>query len=122
MVCIYYGLLFFKNNNLKYTTIFQRRYFIILIYYYTYFSHRFLCYYFSLNTHVQRNITSMIYIVYLFFFNICYAMYYIVLEICIGGRFLEDYFYGCSRQIISFEAKESLIPYKIQRAPETQNF
>ena len=47
-------------------------------------------------------------------------MYYIVLEICIGGPFLEDCFYGYSQQIISDVANESLIPYNlIKGAPET---
>ena len=46
-----------------------------------------------------------------------------MLEICVLGRFLEDYFYCYSKQIISTVAKESLIPYNlIQNAPETQTF
>ena len=49
-------------------------------------------------------------------------MYYIVSEIYIDGRFLEDCFYYYSEQIISAVAKESLIPYNLtQRPPETQN-
>ena len=49
-------------------------------------------------------------------------MYYIVLEICIGGRFSEDCFYCYLQQIISAVASESLIPYDlIERAPETHN-
>ena len=52
-----------------------------------------------------------------------YVMYYIVLEMHIGERFLEDYFYCYSQQIMSAAANESLIPYNlIKRAPETQNF
>ena len=48
-------------------------------------------------------------------------MYYIVSEICIGGRFLEDCFYCYSQQIVSALANESLITYKlIKRAPETK--
>ena len=31
--------------------------------------------------------------------SFCYVMNYIVLEICIGGRFLEDYFYCYFQQI-----------------------
>ena len=51
-----------------------------------------------------------------------YVMYYIVSEICIGGRFLEDCFYCNSQRIIFAVANESLIPYDlIKRAPETQN-
>ena len=46
-----------------------------------------------------------------------------MLEICVLGRFLEDYFYYYSKQIISTVAKESLIPYNlIQNTPETQTF
>ena len=49
-------------------------------------------------------------------------MYYIMLEICIGGHFLEDCLYCYSQQIIPAVANESLIPYNIiKRAPETQN-
>ena len=51
-----------------------------------------------------------------------YVIYYIVSEICIGGRFLEDCFYCYSQQIISAVAKGSLISYNlIQKVPETQN-
>ena len=38
-------------------------------------------------------------------------MNYIVLEICIGGRFLEDYFYCYFQQILSAVANGPLIPY-----------
>ena len=45
-----------------------------------------------------------------------------VLEICIAGRFLADFFYCYSQQIVSAVANESLIPHNlIQRTPETQN-
>ena len=37
-------------------------------------------------------------------------MYYIVLEIYIGGRFLEDCLYFYSQKIIPVVAKESLFP------------
>ena len=48
-------------------------------------------------------------------------MYYIVLEKCIGERFLEDYFHSCSQQIISVVANESLIHHNlIKGAPKTQ--
>ena len=50
-------------------------------------------------------------------------MYCIVSEDYVGGRFLEDYFYCYSQQIISTIAKESLIPYNLtQRTSEIQNF
>ena len=52
----------------------------------------------------------------------CVVMYYIVSEICIGGRFLEDCFCCYIQQFISAVANEFLIPYNlINRAPETQN-
>ena len=45
-------------------------------------------------------------------------MYCIVLEMCIGGRFLEDCFYYYSPQIKSPVANETLILYNlIERAP-----
>ena len=43
--------------------------------------------------------------------TLSYVMYYIVLEIYIGGRFLEDCFYCYSQQMVCDVAKESLIPY-----------
>ena len=47
-------------------------------------------------------------------------MFYIVSEICIGGRFLEKYFY--SQKTVSTVANESLIHYNLRkRASETQN-
>ena len=50
-------------------------------------------------------------------------MSYIVSEMWIGGRFLEDCFYCYSQQIISAIAKKSLIAYQnlTKKAPETQN-
>ena len=50
-------------------------------------------------------------------------MYYIVSEICIAGRFLQDCFYCYSQQITSAIANESLTSYNfIKIAPEAQNF
>ena len=46
-------------------------------------------------------------------------MYYIVLEICIDERVLEDCFYLYSQQIVSAVANESLIPITLQK--KTQN-
>ena len=47
-------------------------------------------------------------------------MSYIVSEICIGGRFLEKYFY--SQKIVSTVANKSQIHYNLRkRASETQN-
>ena len=42
-------------------------------------------------------------------------MYYIVSEICIGGHFLEDWFYCYSQQIESAVAAESLVPCNITK-------
>ena len=48
-------------------------------------------------------------------------MCYIVSEMCIGERFLEDCFQFYSQQIISAVANESVIPYNlIKRALETE--
>ena len=45
-----------------------------------------------------------------------------MLEICIGGSFLEDCFHWYSQQVISAAANKSLIPNNpIKRAPEAQN-
>ena len=52
----------------------------------------------------------------------CYVMYYILLEIRIGGCFLEDSCYCYSQQVIFVVANASLIPYNFtKRTPETQN-
>ena len=57
-------------------------------------------------------------IVYHIIKSFCFVMYYIVLEICIGGHFLEDCFNCYLQQIKSVVANESLIPYNlIKRAP-----
>ena len=46
-------------------------------------------------------------------------MYYIVLEICAGSRFLQEMINCYSQQFISAVANESLIPYnRMKRAPE----
>ena len=53
----------------------------------------------------------------------CSVLYYIVLEIYIGRRFLEDWFHCYSQQIISAVAKEYLISYNFtQRLSETHKF
>ena len=40
-------------------------------------------------------------------------MYYMLLEICSGGRFSEDSLYYYCRQIISAVANKSVIPYNV---------
>ena len=52
-----------------------------------------------------------------YFESFCYIMYYLVLEICIGGHFFEDCFYCYFQQIKSAVANDSLIVYNfIKRA------
>ena len=49
-------------------------------------------------------------------------MYYILLEIRIGERFLEDSCCCYSQQVTSVVANASLVPYNLtKRTPETQN-
>ena len=70
--------------------------------------------------HKKHHVCNLYRISYILSF--CYIMYDIVSEICIGGRFLEDYFYCYSQELISAIAIESLIPYNfIKRVPEKQN-
>ena len=92
---------------------------LILFCNFTFFIPSFPLFYLFANSHAKRNITPMIYIAH----HILCIMYYIVSEICIGGRFLlEDYLVVIPQQIISATANQSLIPYNlIKRAPETQN-
>ena len=47
-----------------------------------------------------------------------FAVFYIVSETWIGGRFLEDFFYCYSQQIISTEANESPILYNTECQPK----
>ena len=85
-------------------------------------SHHFLFYHLfqALMQKETSRLQSISHIVY--FECFCYLMYYNVLEICIGGRFVGDCFYCNSQQIIYAVANESLIPYNIiKRAPETQS-
>ena len=115
-------LLFFKNNNFKYTTTSRRRYFnsFSLLYIFFISSFSFLLSIFKLLCTKKHNVYNLYCISTTLSF--CYLIYYMVLEICIGGRFLEDCFYYYSQKIISAVANESLIPYNvIERTPETQN-
>ena len=51
-----------------------------------------------------------------------YVMYYKVSEIGTNGRFLEDYFYNFSQQIISLVAKEPLTTYNhVEKSREAQS-
>ena len=62
------------------------------------------------NFHAQRDIIYNLYGI-SYTFSFCYALYYIVLKVCICGRFLEECFYYYSQQVIYAAAKESVIPY-----------
>ena len=113
MVFIYYWLLVFKKNDLEYTITSQRRCFNSFSLFYILFSHRFSHYIFLLSLFKtlctkKHNVFNLYRISYMLIFY--YVMYYIVLEICVGGRFLEDCFYFYSQQIISGIVNESLIP------------
>ena len=100
-----------KNDNLKYTATSQRRFF----HYFT-----FLLSLFKLPGIKKNHVYNLDRI--LHFLSFCYVMYCIVFKICIGGRFLEDYFHCYSQQIIYAIANGPLIPYNlIKGALETQN-
>ena len=120
MVYIYHWLLLFKNDNLKYTAISQRRSFNSFTLFYIFFliSFFFLLSFFKLSCTKKHHVYNQYHISYTLRF--CYAIYYIVLGIYIGRRFLKGSCY--SQQIIFVLAKKSLIPYNLtQRAPEIQN-
>ena len=119
MTIIILRVSFFKNDNLKYTPISQRRSFNSFSLFYIFLSSLFLLSLFRFSRSKQHYVHNLYCISYTSSF--CYVMYHIVLEICIDERFLEDFFYCYSQQIIFAVAKESLIPYNlIKRALETQ--
>ena len=113
MIYIHYWLLFSKNPNFQFATIYQKRSFNSFSLFHIFLPHLFLFYYLFSNPHAQKTIRSIIYIAYRTLW---------MSEICIGGRFLEDYFSCYSQQLLSVVANESLIPYYfIKRSAETQN-
>ena len=113
--------IFFKNNNLKCTAISKRRYFDRFSLFYIFFSLLpFLLSLFRLSCKKKRHVYNLYCI--LCTLNFCYVMYYIVLEICIGGRFLEDCFYCYFQQIISANYSYRISDLSKQRTPETQTF
>ena len=114
-------LLFFKNDNLKYTATSQRRSIHSFLLFYIFFLVVFfLLFLLKLSCTKKHHVYNMFRIWYTLGF--CYVMYYIVSEIYLDGRFLEDCFYCYSRQVISAVANGSLIPYNlIKRAQETQS-
>ena len=96
---------------------------LILSNYFIFFSFIvfFLTSLFTLSWKKKHNLLNLYHILYTLSF--CYVISYIVSEIWIGGRFLEECFYCYFQQIVSAIANESLIPYKnlIKRGPKTQN-
>ena len=134
MIYIHYSLLFFKNDNFKYRATFSKMItlnteqhlkedLLILSRYFTFFFISSFSFLFSL---VELSYTKKHQIFNLYFISdilsFCHVMHYIVSEICIGRRLMEDSFYCQPQQIISDVANESLIPYNlVKRAPETYN-
>ena len=99
------SLLFFQNDNLKYAAIPQRRSFnSFSLLYILFFFHAFIfCY-------LVQKVYNLYCISYILRF--CYVMYYIVSEIYIGRRFLEDCFYCYFQQLVLAVVKESLQKYR----------
>ena len=115
IVYIYYWQLVFKNDNLKYTATSQRRSFNSISFFSSFL---FLLSLFKISCtkkHHSFNLYSISYTL-----SFCYVMYYIVLEICISGRFLEDCFYCYSWQIMFVMANESLIPSNLIKEHQKQ--
>ena len=118
MVYLCYWLIVFKNDNLKYRATSPRRSCKSFLLFYIFFlsSFSFLISFFKLSYKKKHNFFSLYRISYTLSFR--YVLSYVVSEIWIGGRFLEECFYCYSQQIISAIANESPIPYKnlIKRA------
>ena len=116
MVYISYLLLFFNNDNLKYTTISETRSFNSFSLF-----HNFIL--LSFYSFILLSFYPFIHVYNLYFisytFSFCYVMYYIVSEIYIGRRFLEDCYCYC-HQIIFGVAKESLVHCNL-RQKSTKN-
>ena len=120
---IYYWLIdqYPNNDNLKYTAIPQRSFNSFSLFYIFFLSSfSFWSSLFKLSFTKKHHVYILYYISYTL--SRCYAMHYIVPEIRIGGKFLKNYFYCYSQEIISAVAEESLIPYNlIHTASETLN-
>ena len=94
---------FFTERLLWLLLLFQRSFNSFWLFHIFCLVHHFFYHLFT-RSHAQRNVTSNLYFS-LYTLSFCYMMYYIVLEKCIGRRFLN---HGCFyKQIIS---AESLIP------------
>ena len=122
MIYIHQLLVFFKIDTFKYTATSQRRSFnSFSLFYICLFQLFIFCYLFFKFSSTKKNHVYNLYCI-SSTLRFCYVMYYIVLEIFIGGRFLEDYFYCYSQQIIFAVANETLLPYSlIKRASKSQN-
>ena len=122
IIYIHYCLLIFKNNNVKYRTTSQiltlNSFSLFYIFFISSFS--FLLSLFKFSCTMKHHTYNLYRISHTLSF--CFVRYYVVSEIRIGGRFLEECFYCYSQQIISDVVNVSLIPYNlIKRAPATQN-
>ena len=92
MVYIYHRLISFLNDNLKHTAISQRISFSFLSFNFLFLlCFSFLLFLFKLSYAKKQHVYNLYFILHTLTF--CYVIYYIVLEIYIGGRFLEDCFY-----------------------------
>ena len=114
MIYIHYWLPFFKNDNFKYIKTSQKVTFNFSSLFYNFLSHHFFSYYlfFFSNSHAQRNITSIIYIVYrILWFLLCNVLH------SVGNMywwtFLRGLFLLLFPKTISTVANESLIPYNL---------
>ena len=117
MIYIHYWQLFLKNDNFEYT-VSQGLTFISFSLFCIFFilSFFFLLSLFKLSCTKKHHVYNLYRISYSLSF--WYLMYYIVLEICIGGHFLEDCFYCLSQKVISAITNESLVLYNvIEREP-----
>ena len=117
MIYIHYWQLFLKNDNFEYT-VSQGLTFISFSLFCIFFilSFFFLLSLFKLSCTKKHHVYNLYRISYSLSF--WYLMYYIVLEICVGGHFLEDCFYCSSQKVISAITNESLVLYNvIEREP-----
>ena len=88
---IYYWLLFFENDNFKYATTSRLTYNSFSLFHIFYLIMFLFIILFKLSCNKKYHVYNLYRLSYTFSF--CYVMDYIVLEICIGGRFSENCFY-----------------------------
>ena len=111
MIYIHYWLLFFTNDNFKYPITSQRVTFNSVLLFYI-FSVSFLLCLFKVSCTKNHHVYNLYHISHTLSF--WYVMCYIVLEICIGGRLLEDCFIAIAKNYIccSYWITNSLQQYK----------